>query len=273
MKITLAGCPFVVEPDEALSLRERETLERLAATSASTDPGDTSPVRLDLVDRPPWPGATHEDVAPRGPAAVQAAEGQVRVVHRRHAAVLDPLTWTGRLFRADAHSAALEVTLRVALSARLPSLGALPLHAAGLVIDGRGHVFFGPSGAGKSTLSGLAPGPVISDEFVAVTLDPPELRSTGFWGEMDAPGHTPKQAPLAALVELARGRTFRLERLDATLALRRLLGVLLVPPLPALWGEAMALAGRLCRRVPVYRMEWNPAKPPWDDLRRALLNP
>jgi hypothetical protein len=272
LKITLAGSPFVIEPDEALSPREREALERLAAASASTASGDVAPFRLGLVDRLPWPGQTLEDFAAPGPAAVEAAQDQLHLTHRRYAAALDPVTWTGRLFRPDPQSAALEVTLRVALSARLPSLGVLPLHAAGLVIDGAGHAFFGPSGAGKSTLSGLAPGPVISDELVAVAVDPPELRSTGFWGEMDSPDATPSQAPLGALVELARGTTFRLERIDATTALRRLLGVLLVPPLPALWSEAMALAGQLCRRVPVYRMEWTPEKPPWAGLREALFN-
>ncbi len=262
----------MVGPDEALSPDERRALEKLAATSPSISRPGVEPVRFDLVERLPWPGANLDDWADSAPASVEAAGSGLQVTHRRYAAAIDPEARTVHLFRTDGASAAVEVTLRVALAAQLPSLGALPLHAAGIVLEGAGHVFFGPSGAGKSTLSGLAPGPVVSDELVAVTLEPPQLQSTGFWGEMGEGPAAPSSVPLAALVELAHGDAFRLEPLDPTLALRRLLGVLLVPPLPSLWGEAMSLAARLARRVPVYRMEWTPEAPPWDALRRALLS-
>jgi hypothetical protein len=222
------------------------------------------------VEEPPCPAAELAALPESGPAEVEAVEGGLRLGHRRFAATLDTDALRARVFRTEAAGAALEMTLRLALSARLPSLGALPLHAAALVLDGAGHVFFGPSGAGKSTLSSLAPGPVLSDEFVAVGGEPPELRSTGFWGELGEGAPAPTRAPLAALVELDRGAAFRLEPLEPTLALRRLLGVLLVPPLPARWAEAMSLAAQLSRMVPVYRMQWSPEEPPWTALKRAI---
>lgn len=270
MRLVLAGCPFVVGPDAALAPDERARLEALARAA----PGrafDAPEFRLTLVDEPPWPGASAANYEDHVAASVRAEGGRVRVTHRRHLAELDLEALEGRLQRARPGEGAVEITLRVALSARLPSLGGLPLHAAGLVLDGAGLAFFGPSGAGKSTLSALAPGPVLSDELVAVTLDPPVLRATGFWGGGESAERPPAEVPLAALVELARGPGFRLERQAPDEAFRRLLGVLLVPPLPRLWQEAMALAARAVREVPVHRMHWSPDDPPWDRLRRAIL--
>lgn len=212
--------------------------------------------------------ADHPD---RVAAFVHADGRRLRVTHRRLLAEIDLDSLEGRLQRSAPDDGSIEIVLRVALSARLPLLGSLPLHAAGLVADGGGIAFFGPSGAGKSTLSGLAPFPVLSDELVAVALAPPTLRATGFWGEMAQAAPAPVEAPLAALVELAKGPGFRLERIGPPAALRRLLGVLLVPPLPRAWSEAVALADRLVRERPVYRMEWTPAEPPWDRLRDGLL--
>jgi hypothetical protein len=269
VEITLAGCPLVVEPDDALQPDERAGLERLGRSSRSSVSA-LDPFRLELVDALPWPGAGLDAFADGAPADVSAVGDRLRVTHRRFAAEIDPDALSGCLYRRPEHGGAVEIVLRVALAARLPSLGGLPLHAAGLVLDGRGVVFFGPSGAGKSTVSGLAPGPVLSDEFVAVTLGPPTLRSTGFWGEMDEASPPPGEVPLAALVELAKGPAFRLERLAPGLALRRLLGVLMVPPHPRLWSAAMGLAGEAAKAVPVYRMEWTPDEPPWDRLRAAL---
>ena len=239
------------------------------ARAAAAPPFDVSPFRLDVVDRTPWPGADPTRYPDRVAAAVRAEGGRLRVTHRRHLSELDLEMLEGRLWREGPDDGGLEAALRVALSARLPSLGGLPLHAAGLVLEEAGWVFFGPSGAGKSTLPSLAPGPVFSDEFVAVTLDPGSLRATGFWGEMDGGKRAPVAAPLLALVELARGESFRLERLPPETALRRLLGVLLVPPLPRACSDAMALAGRLAREMPVHRTEWTPAVLPWDDPRAA----
>jgi hypothetical protein len=259
-----------VEPDSALT---RDEEARLAALDRAA-PGrafDVPEFRLTLVDEPPWPGANAADFPDGTAALVRLEGGRLHVTHRRHLAEIDLAALEGRVQRSTAEDGAIEISLRVALSARLPSLGGLPLHAAGLVVDGAGLAFFGPSGAGKSTLSALAPGPVLSDELVVVTPGPPTLRPTGFWGAMDAAEHPPAEAPLAAIVELAKGSAFHLQRLAPDRAFRRLLGVLLVPPLPSAWSDAMALARRTTQQLPAYRMEWAPDDPPWDRLRAALL--
>ena len=257
---------MVVEPDALIGEGERARIEA-AARAASAPPFPVPPFRLRLVAKAPWPGADTESHADHVPATVRAEGRRLRVVHRRLLAELDLDALHGQLWRSGPDDGSVEIALRVALTARLPSLGALPLHAAGVVVDGAGFVFFGPSGAGKSTLAGLAPGAVLSDELVAVTLDPPEARASGFWGAMRAGRAAPPALPLAGLVELGKGPAFRIEPLAPEAALRRLLGVLLVPPLPSAWTTAMALAARAARELPIHRMEWSPAEPPWDRLR------
>jgi hypothetical protein len=271
LELALAGCPFVVEPDSALAPFERVGLEALALAGAAPA-RDVPPFRFALVDEAPWPGADPAGYPDHAAADVRAVRGRLRVAHRRLLAEIDLEALAGRVRRPTPEDGAVEIALRVALCARLPSLGLLPLHAAGLVLDGAGIAFFGPSGAGKSTLAGLAPGTVISDELVAVAAEPATLFPTGFFGEIGRGRGIAAPAQLAALVELGRGAVFRLERLAADQAFRRLLGVILAPPLPRAWSDAMALAGRVTREVPVYRMEWAPEDPPWDRLRAALLS-
>jgi hypothetical protein len=271
--VVLAGCPFRVGPPGTLDSRESRRLDRLASASPAPAWPGASAFELTLVDEPPWTEAAVEALPDGEPARVTAAGGRLRITHRQFLGEIDPARAKGRLYRSEADGGALEIALRVALTATLPGRGVLPLHAAGTVVDGAGLAFFGPSGAGKTTVARLWPGAVLSDELVAVGSEPPTLIPTGFFGEM-AGGRGPSSpAPLAALVELARGTAFRLERLDASTALRRLIGSILVPPLAAPWREAVTAAHRLSMAVPVYRMEWTPETPPWDELRRALLNP
>lgn len=195
-----------------------------------------------------------------------------RLRHARFAAEIDAFAGTARLERRTELDFALVLTLRTALAARLPALGGLPLHAAGLVLGDAGVAFFGVSGAGKSTLAAQAPGPVLSDELVAVVPGPPYgLAASGYWGTLAGrAGAGGGVAPLRALVELAKGPGFRLDRLDAREAARRLAGVTMVPPSPALWGAALAVVARLVAAVPVYRMAWSPAEPPFEALSRSL---
>ncbi len=274
MELLVGGWRVEVGPETALSTGERRALETLSRGThqrLGTGPATT----ITLVDERPFPpedAAEATRVPAPAPAAVRAHDGRLRVSHSRFCAELDPVAGTGRLWRREADGLGLWITLRIALAAALPRNGGLPLHAAGIVVAGRGLAFFGPSGAGKSTLAatararGLA---VLSDEQVTLLAEPALLAPSGFWGELD--GAAPAgAAPLVALFELDRGPVLELERLAPEAALRRLLGVLLVPPEPGLWRCALALAGRFARQLPIYRLTWNPAQPPWDELPPLL---
>jgi hypothetical protein len=177
--------------------------------------------------------------------------------------------------RSDPDSAAgLVTTVRTALSARLPLEGGVLIHAAGFDRDGEGLVFFGPSGIGKSTLAGRAPWPVLSDELVAVLPtrgDGPYRVAGAAFPSVPSDQTQPAREPrIAALVELAKGPRFELEKLDARTALRRLLGSIAVPAAPPLWAAAVGVAADLVRRVPAYRMAWSLEESPFEPLAAAL---
>ena len=266
--LTLAGVPFAISPASALSPEDRQLLRELQRSSTLRAPEAGRPWPVELLRDLPWPGERPLDLADGVSAQVEAEGGLLWVRHRRYIAQVDLGHPRVRLWRAEP-PAGLLATLRVALCARLPESGGLPLHAAGIVTEGRGLVFFGPSGAGKSTLAATCATGVLSDELVAVMGPPWRLVATGFWGTLD--GAAPiAEAPLVALVELAKGPEFRLQRLARQDALRRLLGGMLVPPAPALWQASLEVLGRLLQDVPVYRMHWTPAQPPWPRLAEAL---
>lgn len=267
MRFGAGGLRFAAEPDAELLPAEREALARL-----DPDPGDGAPpaFEIELVDEPPWT-SSDEALYPRWEPAVQAwVDGRLRVSHRSFTAEVDPFASRARLQRREPRAYPLETVVRTALMARLPLVGGLPLHAAGVALGGRGVAFFGPSGAGKSTLAATSPEPPLSDELVAIAPGRPfTLVRSGFWGEaMRSAGATP--APLALLVELAKGAAFRVEALRPAVAAGRLLASVPVPHVQDLWQRALEVAGELVARVPVVRMEWAPEAPPWQALARLL---
>jgi hypothetical protein len=261
------GVLFTVEPQTALTGPEREALLRL-------DPADEgtphTPFRIALVPEPPWTSGD-PSLFPRGkPAVLRWADGKLLSSHCSFTAEIDPLEGRASLFRREERAYPLEVVIRTAMLARLPLVGGLPLHAAGVVLEGKGVGFFGPSGAGKTTLAGTCPHPVLSDELIAVVPGAPfGLARSGFWGEGRGDGR-PHAAPLAALVDLGRGPRFALTRLVPPQAIRRLVASVPIPLAPPLWSRALAVVVELAARVPVYRMEWTPSEPPWEGLAEAL---
>jgi hypothetical protein len=264
--------PVEVVPERRLSAEERDALARLGPAA----PADEPAFRLELVDAPPWTDPDPALFADRAPAAISWTGERVRASHRAFVAELDPFGNHGSLFREGTWAFPLEITLRTAMACRLPLVGGIPLHAAGLVLDGRGVAFFGASGAGKSTLSGMSPHPVLSDEVVAVVSTAQAggsgfgLVTTGFWGTLGWANAPRGLYPLRALVELDKAPVFRLDPIAPRDAVRRLISSCLVPPAPPLWAHALTAIGRIARAVPVYRMAWSPAEPPWDALRAAL---
>lgn len=262
MRLALAGLSFEIEAGELSASEAAFCAEHEGA------PGG----RADFVLRAEagWPpGIDPRQFPDRAPARVEAlGAGRLRVSHRRFLAELDVPGRRGVLHRQP-DSGGLPISTRVALCALLPACGGLPLHAAGIVQSGEGLAFFGVSGAGKSTLMASAPGAVLSDELVVLRSDPWRLLPSGFWGEAELPGSN-GAAPLVALFELCKTSGFQLERLSPRSALQRLLTTVLVPPDATLWGQALLLASRVTRDVPVYRLGYALGAPPWDELRVRL---
>ena len=267
MKFRAGGVLFSVEPEEALTEEDRASIVRVD-TGACGPP--QAPVRIEIVAEPPW---TSDDARlfRRLELPVQRWEnGRLLVSHHSFTAEIDPSAAWARLHRTREHTYPLGVVIRTTMLARLPLLGGLPLHAAGVVLGHRAVGFFGPSGAGKTTLAETCPGTVLSDELVAVAPgEPPSLVRSGYWGEGREQGGA-AGAPLAALVALERGPAFALSRLGPVEAVRRIVDTVPVPFAPPLWSQALAVTADIVSRIPVYRMEWTPSEPPWDRLAEAL---
>jgi len=270
VQLCLAGIPFVVEPDAELTAADHSALTRLATPGAAQAASAATAFRIELDTDGDWGRAAREAHLDATPALVETLAGRVRVTHRRLFAEIDMAARCARVARPQSGGLGIDVALRTALCVALPFNDGLPLHAAGLVVEGRGVAFFGPSGAGKSTLSAACPWPVLSDELVAIFGDPPRLVATGFWGTEERDARAKGSHPLAALVELVKGERFEMTRLSPTAAVRRLVGVIPIAADADLWQHALAVLARLIKSVPVYRMSWTPAQPPWAPLSAAL---
>lgn len=265
MRRSVGGLSFALEPPEATSPAELEVLARFAGDDGLAE---EPAFRLQLAPRPAAPSGGRD-------VAVVAEADRLRVEHVDFTAVLDPVAGIGRLERDADQGFPLALTLRLAMSSRLPLLGGVPLHAAGIVRDGRADVFFGPSGAGKSTLAALSRDPLLSDELVAVRPVPGDPArfvgaATGVWGTLGDRAAPRGLFPLRSLIQLDRGDRFVLERLRPPQALRALVGVAMVPAAGWLWEPALRSLARVIQSVPVYRMYWRAAQAPFDMLEGRL---
>jgi hypothetical protein len=267
VRFRAGGVRFSVGPEDALLPAERSAIGRLDGDEGG---GGPAPFHVEILEAPPW---TSDDPAlfPQWEPAVQRwKDGRLLCSHRSFTAEVEPLAGRARLHRREERAYPLEAVVRTAMMARLPLLGGLPLHAAGVVVDGQGVALFGPSGAGKTTVAATSPFPVLSDELVAVAPGRPfDLVRSGFWGEGTEIGRT-GPAALRLLVDLAKGPALRLTRLRPAQGAGRVLASVPVPLAPPLWSRALAVAAELVRAVPCYRMEWTPAQPPWERLAELL---
>ena len=148
---------------------------------------------------------------------------------------------------AEAHDlGAVDALVRLALVRRLPSLGALPFHAA---LTDDGTVFAGHSGAGKSTVAAALGG--LCDELTVVGDEGRSAWSTPYWGQRSL------AMPLRRVVILQPARDGEvpvLTRLNGMEALRALVPHLVRwAPLPSVDGPSLRLLGRLCEQVEVVR--------------------
>jgi len=112
------------------------------------------------------------------------------------------------------------------------------LHAAGVILGGKGAVFAGASGAGKSTLYKLfargGGAALLNDDRVALRKERGVWRVYGTPWHGECPQTSPAGAPLAGLFFLEQAKENRLRRLTPGEACARLLALALTP----VWDKA-----------------------------------
>jgi len=172
----------------------------------------------------------------------------------------------------QAHSPyAIDSVLRIVHTLILARQGGFLLHAASAIRDGRAFLFAGVSGAGKTTISRLAPSDTVllSDEISYV-----KRHDQGFWaygtpfaGELARAGEN-RSAPIEALFFLEKGPANRIEPLDATEAVRRLLRNILFFANDAKLVELIfQSACEFVSVVPVQRLIFVPDPRAWEIIR------
>lgn len=176
---------------------------------------------------------------------------------------LDLETGTGSLLAA-ANEQCLDAFLRSLISFLLMREGGFMLHSAGIVKNGKAHLFLGKSGAGKSTLSKLAAAAgveVISDEINLLRFEKGCFRAYGspFWGEMRADGR-PGSWPLGGIHLLGKAMVNRSSACSGAEALKLLLRCLVnFDKSPRAAELALKNASRLLAGTKFSRLEFSKA--------------
>jgi hypothetical protein len=158
-------------------------------------------------------------------------------------------------------TANLENFLRVVYAWLALQADGVLLHAAGVIRNGHGYVFFGPSGAGKTTVSRLsqAVGNVVSDDLVIVRRIDGVYRLCGvpFRGELSDAPRTNADAPLRTLLRLHQQHQHQATPLPAPQAAAQLAAS--APFVVSGMGLGQLLLNRclhLARHVPVQQLHF-----------------
>jgi hypothetical protein len=264
--MNISGIDFDLCAADGLNRAELNYLVR----SATPGEGDAR-VTVELCDeRHAWARAGR--FAAISGSRLETDGGLLRLGNRCFSAEIDLEGRCVSLHRDDASDTSLRLAMRAAITAVLPQLGWLPLHASAVDTGGSALVFCGRSGAGKSTLAATSPYAVLSDEMVSVSIDSLQARGTSFWG--DSVCKAPLSAtgvPLRAIVLLGKSQEFSLTIVTPSEAMRALVGATLVPVGNALWPAVLEMLAGLVDRVEVWNMAWWKDTPPWTKLAKAGL--
>lgn len=165
---------------------------------------------------------------------------------------------------------AVENFLRVLTAHLVLERGGFLLHGAGVVRDGRAHVFFGPSGAGKTTVTLLSEGDLIlSDDLVLVrpAAGGHEAAAVPFRGVCRRPPDTDRAFPLAALYRLIQYPADELELLPPARGAAEMMASLpFVVQAGGSASRALEVVSQAATSAPVYRLRFRKSPEFWDLL-------
>ena len=164
-----------------------------------------------------------------------------------------------------------DTLLRVVHSLLLASADGLLLHASGGIRNGRSFLFTGVSGAGKTTMARLAPPDVrlLTDEISYVRRADGCFRAYGtpFTGELGIQGES-ICAPLAAIYLIEHAAENGLVPVPEAQAARHLMRHTLFFARDArLAAGVFTTVCELVRRVPVFRLQFQPDPRVWEMIQ------
>lgn len=159
-----------------------------------------------------------------------------------------------------------EYFLRVIYALLAFQRGGLLFHAAGIVRNGRGYLFFGHSGSGKTTVARLSADDVVLNDDL-VLLMPAEdgwrAYATPFWNPSQVQP-TRQNAPLAAMFRLIQSKEVSVETLRPSQAVAEIISnVPIIPDDPQRTPGLLVRSRELLRTVPAYRLYFLPDDSFW----------
>jgi len=154
----------------------------------------------------------------------------------------------------------IDTFLRVFMSLMLPERNGLLMHASGMLVDGRAHLFVGPSGSGKSTAARFSPpGGMLSDELTAVKIRGGKVRvhGTPFMGELAVGGQN-KSGTAAGIYFLNRKLPHGKTEVSASRAVALMLGsVMNFDKSPKQVSSILDIVCAVCRSAPCFEFNFN----------------
>lgn len=226
---------------------------------------DAAPTWRVAVERRPQVGIDSEDVI----VSADAAPGCFRVQRSDGTGCIDITRRDARLVLGTATDATLDVLLRVTHTIALLDRGALLVHAAGLVHDGRAYVFPGLSGAGKTTITRLSPDEVLLSDESSIVDRQGRAWGTPFSGDLARPGEN-VAAPLAGLYFIEQSDHHERVALGRREALTSLLtNVMCFVREPEPIRRLLAIAHDVVARVPAFRLLFRRDAGFWEVIRHG----
>ncbi len=154
----------------------------------------------------------------------------------------------------------LENFLRVSCQLLLPRRRAFLFHSAGVLHQGRCHLFFGQSGAGKSTATALSePRKALSDDMVLIDASGPEVlaHAVPFFGLYPMQDRVRGAFPVSGAFRLRQDTGDRLVRLGTARAVATVsASVPFVQDLGLRQADLTDLITDVCRAVPAYDLHF-----------------
>lgn len=148
--------------------------------------------------------------------------------------------------------------------------GGLLLHAAGVICDDEGFVFFGPSGSGKSTTSRLSlDKTILSDDLIILRIHDDKVRVYGvpFRGDFPEAPRVNTSADLRGLFSLVKAPEHSIAHISPPAALARLLACMPFVIIDAAHAKrAVETCAQITKLVPVRALRFRLDSGFWGEI-------